>query len=80
MASFQEDFEACIAYLRCPPEHYKYIRTTNLAERSIDEERRHSKLIPRLFDEKSALKICFASLLRASRRWQRLRMTDKEVA
>lgn len=76
MASFQEDFEACIAYLRCPANHHKYIRTTNLAERSIEEERRRSKVIPRFFDEKSALKLCFASLLRASRRWQRLRMTD----
>lgn len=76
MASFQEDFEACIAYLRCPPAHHRYIRTTNLAERSIEEERRRSKVIPRFFDEKSALKICFASLLRASGRWQRVQMTD----
>ena len=76
MTSFQEDFEACIAYLRCPANHHKYIRTTNLAERSIEEERRRSKVIPRFFDEKSALKLCFASLLRASQRWQRVRMTD----
>jgi transposase-like protein len=76
MASFQEDFEACIAYLRCPPDQHRYIRTTNLAERSIEEERRRSKVIPRFFDEKSALKICFSSLLRASQRWQRVRMTD----
>jgi transposase-like protein len=76
MASFQEDFEACIAYLRCPANHHRYIRTTNLAERSIEEERRRSKVIPRFFDEKSALKICFSSLLRASRRWQRVRITD----
>ncbi len=76
MASFQEDFEACIAYLRCPADHHKYIRTTNLAERSIEEERRRSKVLPRFFNEKSALKLCFASLLRASQRWQRVRMTD----
>ena len=76
MASFLDDFEACIAYLRCPANHRKYIRTTNLAERSIEEERRRSKVIPRFFDEKSALKLCFASLLRASGRWQRMRMTD----
>ena len=76
MSSFQEDFEACIAYLRCPASHHKYIRTTNLAERSIEEERRRSKVIPGFFDEKSALKLCFASLLRASQRWQRVRVTD----
>ena len=33
-------------------------------------------MIPRFFDEKSALKLCFASLLRVSQRWQRVRMTD----
>ncbi len=76
MASFLDDFEACIAYLRCPPDHHKYIRTTNLAERSIEEERRRTKVIPRFWDEKSALKTCFAALWRASQRWQRVRMTD----
>ena len=35
MASFVDDFEACIAYLRCPPAHHKFIRTANLAERAI---------------------------------------------
>jgi transposase-like protein len=54
MASFQEDFEACIAYLRCPANHHKYIRTTNLAERSIEEERRRSKVIPRFPPEAGA--------------------------
>lgn len=76
MASFLDDFEACIAYLRCPADHHKYIRTTNLAERSIEEERRRTKVIPRFWDEKSALKTCFAALWRASQRWQRMRMTD----
>lgn len=53
-----------------------YVRTTNLAERSIEEERRRSKVTPRFFDEKSARKLCFSSLLRARQRWQRTRMTD----
>jgi transposase-like protein len=76
MASFLDDFEACIAYLRCPPTHFKYIRTTNLAERSIEEERRRTKTIPRFFDEKSGLKLCYAALIRASERWQRVTITD----
>jgi putative transposase len=76
MASFVDDFEACIAYLRCPPAHHKFIRTTNLAERAIEEERRRTKTIPRFFDEKSCLKLCFASLLRASRRWQRVTISE----
>jgi transposase-like protein len=78
MASFLDDFEACIAYLRCPPAHHKFIRTTNLAERAIEEERRRSKTIPRFFDEKSCLKLCFTSLLRASQRWQRITISEFE--
>jgi len=78
MTSFLDDFEACIAYLRCPPAHHKFIRTTNLAERAIEEERRRSKTIPRFFDEKSCLKLCFASLLRASQRWQRITISEFE--
>lgn len=76
MASFLDDFEACVAYLRCPPDHHKFIRTTNLAERSIEEERRRTKTIPRFFDEKSGLKLCYASLMRASERWQRVTISD----
>jgi putative transposase len=76
MASFLDDFDACIAYLRCPPTHAKYIRTTNLAERSIEEERRRTKTIPRFFDEKSGLKLCYAALIRASDRWQRVSISN----
>lgn len=76
MSSFVDDFEACIAYLRCPPDHHKYVRTTNLAERAIEEEKRRTKTIPRFFDEKSCLKLCYASLMRASQRWQRVRITE----
>jgi putative transposase len=78
MASFLDDFEACIAYLRCPASHHKYIRTTNLAERAIEEERRRTKTVPRFFDEKSCLKLCYASLMRASQRWQRVTMSEFE--
>jgi transposase-like protein len=76
MSSFLDDFEACVAYLRCPPDHHKYIRTTNLAERSIEEERRRTKVIPHFFDEKGGLKLCFAALMRASRRWQRVSISE----
>jgi transposase-like protein len=76
MASSREDFEACIAYLRCPPEHHRYIRTTNLAERAIEEERRRTRTIPHFFSEKGSLKLAFAALLRASQRWQRATISD----
>jgi len=78
MRSFQDDWEASIAYLRCPAIHHKRIRTTNLLERSFLEERRRTGTIPRFFSEKSCLKLVFATLWRASQRWQGARMTEIE--
>jgi transposase-like protein len=78
MRSFQDDWEACIAYLRCPAIHHKRIRTTNLLERSFLEERRRTRTIPRFFSEKSCLKLVFATLWRASQRWQAVRMSEIE--
>ncbi len=80
MASFLAEVEACLASLRCPPDHHKYIRTTNLAERAIEEERRRTKTIPPFFKDKGGerggLKLCYAALLRASERWQRVTIND----
>jgi hypothetical protein len=39
------------------------VRTTNLLERSFEEERRRSKVVPRFSDEKSAMKLVFATLM-----------------
>ena len=78
MKSFQEDWEACVAYLRCPQIHHKRIRTTNLIERSFLEERRRTKVIPRFFTEQSCLKLAFATLWQASQRWQGVRMSEFE--
>lgn len=79
MKCFQEDFEACIAYLRCPTVHHQRIRTTNLLERAFLEERRRTKTVPRFFSERSCLKLAFAALWRASQRWRRVKMSDVEL-
>jgi putative transposase len=78
MRSFQDDWQASIAYLRCPAIHHKRIRTTNLLERSFLEERRRTRTILRFFSEKSCLKLVFATLWRASQRWQGVRMSEIE--
>ena len=44
--AFEDDFEACIAHLRLPVTHRRFIRTTNLLERLFVEERRRLKIIP----------------------------------
>lgn len=61
-----------------PAAHREFTCTTNLAERAIEVERRRRKTIPRFFDEKSCLKLCFVSLLRASQRWQRITISEFE--
>lgn len=80
MASLRDDLEASLAHLRLPAAHRKYVRTTNLIERSFLEERRRTKIIPRFFDERSCLKLVYATLVRASQRWHRIRMTDMDQA
>ncbi|WP_276968562.1 IS256 family transposase, partial [Metallibacterium scheffleri] len=45
--SFVDDLDASLAHLRLPAGHRKYMRTTNLIERSFEEERRRTKTIPR---------------------------------
>jgi transposase-like protein len=76
----QDDLEACLSFLRCPPLHHKRIRTTNLIERAFEEQRRRTKTIPRFWDEKSCLKLVFATLMQTSERWQNVRMSEVEIA
>jgi putative transposase len=80
MKAFSEDLEASLNHLKCPVKHRKAIRTTNLLERTFEEEKRRTKIIPRFFDEKSCLKLVFATLIRVSQRWQRIRVTPFELA
>lgn len=75
-----DDLEASLAFLPCPPLHHRRIRATNLIERAFAEQRRCTKTIPRFLNERSCLKLVFATLWQASERWQRVRMTDLELA
>lgn len=78
MKSFADDLDASLAHLRVPPAHRRFVRTTNLIERGFEEERRRTKVIPRFFDERSCLKLAFAALERAARRWQKVTVTELE--
>jgi putative transposase len=77
---FSDDLEASLAHLRLPEEHRKSCRTTNMIERSFVEERRRTKIIPGFLDEKSCLKLVFGTLIRAARRWQRVRVSELQLA
>jgi putative transposase len=78
MACFEDDLDALLAIHRVPVRHRIRVRTTNLAERSFEEERRRTKVIPRLMEEKAALKLVFATMIRAAERWSRVSITDLE--
>jgi len=78
MACLSDDLEASLAHLRLPVRHRINTRTTNLLERSFEEERRRSKFIPRFGDEKSAMKLVFATLMRVSDRWNRVSVSEIE--
>jgi transposase-like protein len=78
MACLAEDLDASLSHLKLPSLHQKMIRTTNLCERSFVGERRRSKVIPHFFDERSCLKLVFATLWRASQRWRGVRFTEME--
>ena len=76
----EEDLEATFNHLKLPFSHRKYARTTNLIERSFEEERRRTKVIPGFFTEKSTLKLVFSVLIRAAKRWNRVTFTRSEIA
>jgi len=78
MTSFGDDLEASLAHLKVPVIHRQFVRTTNLIERSFVEERRRTKIIPQFLDERSCLKLVFATLVRASQRWQRVTFSEVE--
>ncbi len=80
MACLTDDLVASLNHLHFPHRLRKVIRTTNLLERSFEEERRRSKILPRFFTEKSCLKLVYATLWRASCRWQRIRLTAMDRA
>lgn len=78
MACLADDLDALLAIHRVPHRHRIIVRTTNLAERSFVEERRRTKVIPRLNDERSAMKLVFATLIRCADRWSRVSISDLE--
>jgi len=78
VACFEDDLDALLAIHRVPVRHRIRVRTTNLAERSFVEERRRTKVVGRFTDERSAMKLVFATMIRAADRWCRVSISDLE--
>lgn len=78
--TFSEDLEACLTLMEFPLAHRKSIRSTNLIERAFVEQKRRTKVIPTHVNERGAIKLVFATLIRASYAWRRVRMTNLDLA
>ncbi len=76
---FQEDLDCCLNFLKFPKGHHQFIRTTNLLERTFEEQKRRTKVIPRFFDEKSCMKLVFGTMIRVSEKWKRIKMTRYDL-
>jgi putative transposase len=48
-------------------------------ERAFVEQKRRTKIIPRFFDEKSCLKLVYATMIRISHKWRRVKMSAYDV-
>jgi putative transposase len=73
-----DDAAASLNHLYVPQRHQQYVRTSNLAERAFEEERRPTKVIPHLWDEGSVTKLVFAVLIRVSERWGKKGFSEVE--
>jgi transposase-like protein len=77
MECLEQDLAECVTCLLFPREHWKRIRTTNLLERTFGESRRRTKVIPRFPGEHACLRLVFATLITASKKWRGVQMTPK---
>jgi len=75
MKILSEDLESCLTVLKLPERHRKAVRTTNLLERLFGENRRRTKVIPHFFDETAAMKLIYATLVAASKKWRGIILT-----
>jgi putative transposase len=75
MRILSKDLESCLTALRVPLKHRRVVRTTNLLERLFGENRRRTKVIPHFFQEGAAMKLIFATLMAASRKWRGVEIT-----
>ncbi len=78
MRSFNDDLDACLAYVGCALRHQLSIRTTNLLERAFQESRRRTKVILHFFTERACPKLVFSALWQTSQRWRGVEMTNLE--
>jgi len=77
MECLEKDLEECLTYLLFPKEHQKRLRTTNLLERTFEESRRRTKVVPRFPTERACLTLVYATLITTAQKWRGIPMTPR---
>lgn len=76
---FSDDLKACLTHLIFPEGHRTFIRTTNLIERTFQEEKRRTKIIAEHQNEKGCIGLVSAVLLDVAKKWNKVKMTQLEL-
>ncbi len=70
VARLERDLDALLAFLSCPPEHHRKVRTTNAIERCFREVRRRTRPMTCFNNDASCERIIYAVLTHLNRTWQ----------
>lgn len=74
------DIDKLLQFLKCPREHHRIIRTTNIIERVFKELRRRLRVMGTFSDAKSCKRITYALFAYHNTRWIRMSSRVKEIA
>ena len=74
------NLEESLTFYRFPERHWKYIRTSNVLERSFREVRRRTNVIGRFPTEMAALSVVFGVLEEERLKWKGVRMKAEDIA
>jgi transposase-like protein len=69
-----------LTFYRFPERHWKFIRTSNVLERSFREVKRRTNVIGRFPTEMAALSVVFGVLEEERLKWKGVRMKEEDIA
>ena len=70
VACLEQDLDTLLAFLACPKEHRKAVRTTNAIERAFREVRRRTRPMTCFTNDASCERIIYAVVSHLSKSWE----------
>ena len=80
VACLARDIDKLLQFLKCPVEHHRIIRTTNIIERLFKELRRRLRVMGAFSDAESCKRITYSLFAYHNTRWTRMSSRIKEIA